>query len=728
MEFISKEKKRIISFIVVSFLLGSLLGLEIAYSQAPNPSAIPSLLTVPNVNVTGGWYQGATNFTPRFQGNWDIGVTTPWINGTSAFYKGSTEFTDLIDYPELTESWIVFREGSTYYAKNATTGTIDHSGANLVTNVWNSIVGSYRHIHFQNGSYTISSDLEINAVNHLLVTFSNSIIIQSNTAQSFFNITGSCSRIRFVGPLSMWHSAGTTPTAGSCFEIGDGTNSVHLVDIVGMWMGGGGAAQEYIYRGIVVNDNVYSVKVSDVKIDEHVDDAIIVEGGTSAYFTRVTCDNANFPDDGLPHDGVTYPVNGNGDGCSPGFGVHIRKTEGTHITDCDFVRATRGIYLNPVTSSDVNNVFASGSCFDAADQEAARIADDEATTGDLTHVHFVMCWFAGGSEWGVQFSKAHSGVIEYIKFTDCMFLFSYKEGANLNAGPEYVGFIGCDFNGNGQGGGGEYDVNIAGSTEDFYFSECIWESSNNINLGNWCTNFTITGRAYGTITASFPDVGPPDNDHIGYYVRVQARENEELLKTDNSKYELPLEAFYYRVATFGLAYRETISGVEYLVLEGHANAPAGAGDEQNWSIYSIAKSFSYGDFEWYGYETRVGDNSRYRQTYLGLEHKHGRWAQGIATFFRNETGHMLFVTSTGGNVQETFLTGANWTSRTKFKIEWRTGWAAAYMNDTLRANHTTYVPASRMCFFTEVYHSTWLTPINETLVYYDWKSFTYSPP
>ena len=71
----------------------------------------------------------------------------PWVNATAAnfdeFYLNSEDKTDLLEYPELGVSYIIFQEGSTVHAKNGATEQIDYSGtASIIQDVIDVVNGT----------------------------------------------------------------------------------------------------------------------------------------------------------------------------------------------------------------------------------------------------------------------------------------------------------------------------------------------------------------------------------------------------------------------------------------------------------------------------------------------------------------------------------------------------------------------------------------------------------
>lgn len=195
-----------------------------------------------------------------------------------------------------------------------------------------------------------------------------------------------------------------------------------------------------------------------------------------------------------------------------------------------------------------------------------------------------------------------------------------------------------------------------------------------------------------------------------------------------SVYDLPLSAFTYRWGTYCIPYRQSIGGIDYLVFRAQANHPVEADDERYWSAFSIKKYFSYGVFDWYGYESRAGAGQR--ETFWGLEARHGIFNQGAAAFWRDTAGIYWFRTSTGGATEDTNLGAQNWSARTQFTINWEAAQVRAYIDGAGPvATHAAQVPNEPMGFFIEVSHEyPPNTPAGDTHIYYDWQSFTYTPP
>lgn len=434
--------------------------------------------------------------------------------------------------------WILYEDAGTYYAKNGHTGEIPFSGANFVTAVWDNVVGSNRHIHFKHDTFVIDDDLDIDGHSMLYISFSNSTIEQSTHNRNHFHILNSQS-IVFRGPARLWFEDALLPTAGACFNIGDGINPVHRVRIYDFFLGGGNAVMgggvftsgNVFYRGIEAADLVYGLLVSDIRGNEGVHTFILLgdtmapaaTGDANHQFFRCGLDNTNLPDDGIAINGTTFPLNPNGWGCSTGYGIHVRGSQGTWFTDMGVGRCNRGVYLDPNVTAYVDHVRFFDCDADANVLEGWRIADDNATTGRIWNIWLEGCYGGGRNNQGCVITETNE--IREVSFNDCCFLFNEDEGVYLSAGPEYIHFTACRFRANNISNTGTYNVHVVGGTSYFYFVECLWLDTAagglDLFIGDWCSNFRLTGQTLATVSVNFPFAGGyPATDHQQYWVNL----------------------------------------------------------------------------------------------------------------------------------------------------------------------------------------------------------------
>jgi parallel beta-helix repeat protein len=93
-------------------------------------------------------------------------VSSGWVNATNTkftndLFWGATNRTDTIAYPEQTASYIIWKDGSTYYAKNGHTGQIDYSGSDASTVIQTTInaLTSGGEIFIKSGEYQAQLNL-----------------------------------------------------------------------------------------------------------------------------------------------------------------------------------------------------------------------------------------------------------------------------------------------------------------------------------------------------------------------------------------------------------------------------------------------------------------------------------------------------------------------------------------------------------------------------------------
>lgn len=149
---------------------------------------------------------------------------------------------------------------------------------------------------------------------------------------------------------------------------------------------------------------------------------------------------------------------------------------------------------------------------------------------------------------------------------------------------------------------------------------------------------------------------------------------------------LPL---YYRTDQQGLIYFVD----PYIVIRVHTEA-------NHWiSWLGVGKTFGYGTYEWKAKaENAVANTSIYIG---GLEYHHGWSNEGIACIRWDGTKWEAH-SSWGGSGESTEITGITFTNENTFKIEWTDSYVKYYVNDVLKATHTTYVPQAPMQLFAEV--------------------------
>jgi len=129
--------------------------------------------------------KGATGVTYSIQTgatcvveDWNDGETKYYSAGTltlrldhasGAVYAGEYHLdgdnvTEVLEYPVQPASYIIFKSGSTIYAKNGTTGKVDYSGSDFKTvlqNVIDALPSSGGEIHFKAGTYELTPPITI---------------------------------------------------------------------------------------------------------------------------------------------------------------------------------------------------------------------------------------------------------------------------------------------------------------------------------------------------------------------------------------------------------------------------------------------------------------------------------------------------------------------------------------------------------------------------------------
>jgi len=101
----------------------------------------------------------------------DTGIHNfPWVNGTSFRFDDELWYgipplnrTDVLQYPEQSASYVIFKSGSTIYAKNGATGQIEFSGTDAATVIQAAInaLTSGGIVYIKQGKYSIEKTINI---------------------------------------------------------------------------------------------------------------------------------------------------------------------------------------------------------------------------------------------------------------------------------------------------------------------------------------------------------------------------------------------------------------------------------------------------------------------------------------------------------------------------------------------------------------------------------------
>jgi len=131
--FLSSDGNRWKLVVIVFVLMGMAVGVEGA-TPAGMWNGNTGVFTEKYLNATLGYYMGTTNVTPYILNADPAGdANFSSLEADDLYVRGSYNVTQLAMYPQQPASYIIWTDGSTYYAKNGTTGAIDYSGADAST-------------------------------------------------------------------------------------------------------------------------------------------------------------------------------------------------------------------------------------------------------------------------------------------------------------------------------------------------------------------------------------------------------------------------------------------------------------------------------------------------------------------------------------------------------------------------------------------------------------------
>ena len=148
----------------------------------------------------------------------------------------------------------------------------------------------------------------------------------------------------------------------------------------------------------------------------------------------------------------------------------------------------------------------------------------------------------------------------------------------------------------------------------------------------------------------------------------------------------------FRVNSQGLIYYDP----PYIVIRVH-------NESDQWSSWlAFGEIFDFGIYEW---KAKCENNVSNAHIYLGIfEHHHGWSDEGIITIrYDGVVAKWQFYTSNEvGEKKITIINDVNFSMENTLKIDWAPSHVSFYVNDTLKATHTTAVPQEAMQLFAEV--------------------------
>lgn len=180
--------RRDIAFIVFGVAIACIVGLVVpAYAPGSVNTASTWGLEGSNINITGTWYRNDVAFLTS-DGSGTLSSLT--ISGTDALTLGSNSIEDdVLVYPYQSPSYVVFRSGSTYYAKNGETGAIDYSGNDADAVITNALTAMNLQgtLLIKQGEYLVDTRIDLSGADNLqIIAEKDTWLIQNANTDIFY--------------------------------------------------------------------------------------------------------------------------------------------------------------------------------------------------------------------------------------------------------------------------------------------------------------------------------------------------------------------------------------------------------------------------------------------------------------------------------------------------------------------------------------------------------------
>jgi len=226
---------------------------------------------------------------------------------------------------------------------------------------------------------------------------------------------------------------------------------------------------------------------------------------------------------------------------------------------------------------------------------------------------------------------------------------------------------------------------IEGNYNNFYISDSYWGSAGGTL---WIDTSTLQTNIY-----TWDNITMIREPYIKNWISPH-------------EYYLPLA---YRIDAEGLIYYND----PYIVIRLH-------NETNHWiSWLAFGKTFGFGQYEW---KAKADNNETNSYLYLGgLEYHHGWYNEGIICLRWSGTEYAVCTTWSGGETA-TSVNDIDFTTERTITINWTSSYVEYYIDDVLKANHTSNVPQAPMQLFAEVGIGA-SAPTTEPIVYFRNKSF-----
>jgi len=401
---LSSKDNRIIGFLFIALVM---VGAVVGYAAIPqNTLRHNAGIVMPTVNATAGYYVGANQvidattaatFATVNTGQganelYDMDqnvLTTSDVNFSSLetdnlIVRGALNATQLALYPQQPASYIIWKDGSTYYAKNGATGSIDYRGADAATVIQNTIDAlSSGVIYIRAGEYNLTSTITINKPIWLQGEGSSgetgvSVTLLNNTQ------TDGSSAIAINPSSNIW---GITlsdieiegnSNSGKGIEIGAGAGGAHRFLLRNLYIhnhGQHGVTIKHSYFGLVEgclieSNGIYGIYFLDGakfnvvrggRLDSNAGNGIRIAGDSTKITVEDVDLESNINDQILVYDSDAVNIKGCYIDASGQIGIKVdssgtaQKPRGTVIRDTLFISNTVGISVTNASQTYISN-------------------------------------------------------------------------------------------------------------------------------------------------------------------------------------------------------------------------------------------------------------------------------------------------------------------------------------------------------------------------------------
>ncbi len=356
-------------------------------------------------------------------------------------------------------SYVIYTDGTNYYAKNGTTGVVKYSGTNASI-ILNDVAGSGGTVFIKKGTYSLTTPVVLHGQTSLMGEGITTILMKTTNQDAIISNTA----YQTISKISI----GGLGTDNSGYAVQDNAGDITLIDCKVYSVNGGfnlsGVA--YVTRAVIDNVNT-GIKIS---------------GGNDQYISDTIIAN---------------------DYRADSVGLEISKTGAFWLSGVDIIMFDTGLLINPAAGDIVEYGFV-----DQLASDTSNIANIGFTgSGTIRSIIFDDTWAASSKQYGIYNNEIAA---TDITFTNSRIYNNNYSGIFLTVGSRWT-IINSQIGGNAKN-----CEDVTPQCQGIYLDNSVSNVTiSNNNIGNNVGGQTLGHQSYGIYAGAVTDLIINNNNVLG---------------------------------------------------------------------------------------------------------------------------------------------------------------------------------------------------------------------